>query len=1028
MKKFNLNHLLKQNRKHHLMWAVLFSIFYSFNVSAQTVKGTIKSGNNEIIPGASVVVKGTTKGTTANNEGSYSIAATSSQTLVISSIGFKTKEVPVGNKTIIDIVLDEDQSSLNEVVVVGYGTQKKSDLTGAVASVNLETIRNAPNTNIGQYLQGTVPGLNVGLSTSAGGTPPISIRGRVTLNGNQNVLIILDGIQYTGSLSSINPDDVASIDVLKDASSTAVYGAQAANGVILITSRKGKYNQKPSISLSSAYTVQNPTIGNLKPYERDGYLKQLTEAFWDKAYLAPGYTEPNPNFKLSDFADASMRDVSGNLLPNAYNWFDESTNTGGILENNLSISGGADKVSYLLSGSLVDQKGFIVNDIFKRKSLRANIEIQPLNWMKIGLVSSASFVNQDGQEPTFGNVLRSSPLLVPYNADGSLIPFPTNTIEPSPFQTFYVDDQDRNKYLFANLYTEIDFPFLKGLKYRMNFGNNYRLSQRFNSSIFAAGQTGQAYKSTQDYYDYTFDNILSYNKTFGEHEVSGTFLYGAVERQFNSVSARSQGFTRLSLSYNNLALGNTQFAESDAWDEALNYQMARLNYKYKNRYLLTTTVRRDGFSGFAKNNKSALFPVLAFGWVVSEEGFMANQNIFDYLKLRLGYGTIGNQTSRYTSIARMTTSAAYVFGDGGSTAFGQQVNTLGNDDLKWERTKGINFGLDFTMLKNRLNGSMEYYDNTTNDLLYSVAIPAVTGFTSISTNLGQIKNKGFETSLTYNFIDKKDLKWSSTVNFSANNNKIVKLTGVDADKDGIEDDLISSNLFIGKSIGAIYHYQTDGINQLNDERLPNFPVGTNKIIDQNGDNDITPEKDRIFLGRAEPAFRISLNNSVNYKGFTLSVLVNSVQGGKNGYLANNNPLYFREDNTIRVNWLQAIDFWSPSNPDGKYPRNISGSHAKIEPNVYQSRSFVRLQDVSLSYNLNSLIKSEAIKSFNLYVSGKNLHTWTKWEGWDPESTDTETNANGQVQDNRNGSFLLNGLNTGGRPVLRGFTVGLNIVY
>jgi len=1017
MKQFNLSIFQRQRTKHLISWCALLLMITSFTATAQTVRGVIKSKSNEIIPGASVLVKGTSRGTSANNEGAFTINASANEVLVFSSIGYKAQEIRVGASSTIDVVLDEDASALNEVVVVGYGTQKKTDLTGAVASVNLETLRNSPNTNIGQYLQGTVPGLNVGLSTNAGGTPPISIRGRVTLNGNQSVLIILDGIQYTGSLSSINPDDIASIDVLKDASSTAVYGAQAANGVILITSRKGKYNQAPRIAFSSAYTTQTPTVGNLKPFDRDGFIAQLTESFYDRAYLAPNYTERNPAFKVSDVADAAMRDGTGNLLPNNYNWFQEGTNTGSIFENNLSISGGSERASYLLSGSLVDQKGFIINDKFKRKSLRANIEIQPLNWLKVGLLSSGSFVNQDGQEPSFSSLLRISPLLVPYDANNNLIPFPTNTLEPSPFTTYFVDDLDRNKYLFANLYTEIDVPFISGLKYRMNFGNNYRLTQRFNSSIYGAGQTGSAYKNTQDYYDYTFDNILTYNKTFGDHEVTGTFLYGAVERQFNSVNSRSEGFTRLSLSYNNLSLGANRFAESDAWTEALEYQMARINYKFKNKYLLTGTVRRDGFSGFAKNNKYGIFPVAAVGWVMSEESFIKNLKAIDFLKLRAGYGQTGNQTSRYTSIPRVSTSAAYVYGDGGTTAFGQQVTTLGNDNLKWERTTGLNFGLDFTMFSSRLNGSLEYYHNKTRDLLYSVAIPSVTGFGSINTNLGRIDNTGFEATATYKVVDKGNFRWSSTLNFSSNQNKIVSLTGVDANGDGVEDDLISSNLFIGRPISTIYNYQTNGIYQIGDERLPSFPVGSVRIIDQNGDKDITPLVDRIFLGKEDPAYRVSLSNSFDYKGFTLNVLVNSVQGGNDGYLANNNPSYFREDNSIRINYLQGIDFWSPSNPGGRYPRNISGSRAKIEPNMYQSRSFVRLQDVSLSYNLGNLLKSNKTKSFTLYVSGKNLYTWTNWEGWDPESTDRDADGN-----------LVNGLNNGGRPVLRAFTAGLNITY
>jgi TonB-linked SusC/RagA family outer membrane protein len=980
----------------------------------KAIRGRVTTDTGEPIPGASVVIKGTAKGETTKASGEFSVRAAKGAVLVITSIGYATKEITVGDDTNLNIQLVPATTDIGEVVVVGYGTQKKKDLTGAVASVNLESMSGAPNTNIGQYLQGTVPGLNVGIATVAGGTPPISIRGRVTLNGNQNVLIILDGIQYTGSLSYINPDDIASIDVLKDASSTAVYGAQASNGVILITSRKGKINQKPRIAFSTAYTNQYPTVGNLKPYDREGYLNYLKEAFYDKAYLGPDYTTPNPNFKIEDVADNSIRDGQGGLLPNNYDWFGEGTNTGTIAENNLSISGGGDRVTYLVSGSLVDQKGFIINDKFKRKSIRANVETRPLTWWKVGLLASAAFINQDGAEPSFGSLQRMTPLIVPYDATGKLIPFPMNTLEPNPFTTYNVDDYDRTNYYFANIYSDIDFPFLKGLNYRMNFGNNSRLSKHFFSSIYDAGQTGRAYKEFQDYYDYTFDNILTYSKTFGSHDITATLLYGAVGRKFNSTFSEARGFPRLTLSYNNLSQGNIQLAQSDAWEENLAYQMARVNYKFRDKYLLTAIVRRDGFSGFAKNNKYGTFPVLALGWILSEENFMKGITPLNYLKLRAGYGVTGNQTSRYTSIARVTTSAAYVYGDGGTTAFGQQVSSLGNDNLKWERTKGLNAGVDFAAFNSRLTGTLDYYRNNTYDLLYSVAIPGVTGFGNITTNLGQIRNTGFEATLNYNVIEKKDFKWSATFNFSANNNKIITLTGMDANGDGKEDDLVSSSLFVGKSISTIYNYQLDGIYQLNDTRIPGFPVGSVRIVDQNKDNDITQQADRVFLGRQEPAYRMSLLQTFSYKAFTLTLFLNSIQGGKDGYLGNNNPSFFREDNSIRVNNLQGIDFWSPTNPTGKYPRNISGSHAKIEPNMYQDRSFVRLQDVSLSYNMATLFKKFKAQSINLYVSGKNLYTWTNWEGWDPEANDVDGNPMGLI--------------IGGRPVLRGFTVGLNIVY
>jgi hypothetical protein len=333
-----------------------------------------------------------------------------------------------------------------------------------------------------------------------------------------------------------------------------------------------------------------------------------------------------------------------------------------------------------------------------------------------------------------------------------------------------------------------------------------------------------------------------------------------------------------------------------------------------------------------------------------------------------------------------------------------------------------------SLFGSRTTATLDYYNNSTYDLLYRVAIPNVTGFNDIYTNLGEIKNTGFEASITHRILTNRDLTWSATINFSTNRNEIVTLTGQDLDNDGKEDDLISSGLFIGRSVNTIYNYQTDGVYDLDDTRITGFPIGSMRVVDQNGDNDITPAADRVFMGRLEPAYRWSFINNLSYKGFNLSFLLNSVQGGSDGYrgvnrpTANNIPSYFREDNSIRWNDFIGIDYWSPSNPDGQYPRNISGSRAKIDPQMYQDRSFVRLQDITLSYNLaNTVLKKLGASTVNIFVSGKNLATWTKWDGWDPES----------VQDLDNNPLTIPepvGIVAGGRPVMRAFAVGLNITY
>ena len=997
----------------------LLLLLFSFNSYAQNnilIKGRVTNDRGEPLARASVLVKGSAMGVNSSDNGMFEINAPANGTLVISSVGFATKEVRINSQTSLSISLVSAGKEMEQVVVVGYGTQTKRKVTGSIASVNLETMENAPNTNIGQYLQGTVPGLNVGLSTFAGGTPPINIRGRVTISGSQATVIIVDGIQYTGSLSSINPDDVATIDILKDASATAVYGAQGANGVILITSKKGKYNQKPKIVFSSSYTLQNPTGGDkLRPKLREEYLQGINDAFWKDAYLGPDYTQPNPGFDISTKIDASMK--AGLANGTNYDWWNEATNTGSIVENTLGVSGGGDRVTYLLSGGLVNQKGYIINDKFNRKSIRANLEIKPLNWWRVGLISSGSFVNQDGAEPSIGLINIFSPLLVPYDSLGNVIPSPTNTVLGSPMTSYYVDDYERHQYYFANIYSDMDLPFIKGLNYRMNFGNNARNDQHYYASKFDANQNGRAYKENQSYYDYTFDNILTYNRTFGRHSVGATALYGAVQRKNERTFAEGTNFSRLNLSYNGIGGADVKNITTNAWKEALNYQMGKVNYIYNDKYIVQGIVRRDGFSGFAKNFKYAVFPSVSVGWIISGEEFMKNINAINFLKLRAGYGVIGNQTSRYFSIATVNTNAAYVFGDNSQTAFGQQVDALGNDNLRWERTKGLNVGVDFAILHNRLTGNLEYYNNKTNDLLFSVAVPTITGFSQFRTNLGEINNTGWEAGLTGKIINNKNFNWTTTFNIWGNTNKIKHLTGVDANGDGKEDDIISSGLFIGKSIQTIFDYKQDGIYQLGETRLPGFQEGSLKVIDLDKSGTITAA-DRMFLGRREPAYRMSLYNSVSYKGFSLSFFLNSIQGGKDGYLENNVRLYFRDDNAIRNNDLRSVDYWSPRNPNGKYPRIISGTHSTVEPAMYESRSFVRLQDVSLAYNFSPKILTKIkAQSISIYASGKNLATWTKWEGWDPE-----------VLSNNGANENQGRIVTDGRPVLRGFTFGVHLNY
>lgn len=982
----------------------------SLNQQQKTISGKVTDSAGASLPGVSVFVKGTTTGTITDFDGKFTLKVNSgAKVLVFSFVGMKSIEVAIAEKSSLNVVMEEETVGIEEVVAIGYGTVKKADVTGSVQSANIEAFKTAPNTNILQSLQGTVPGLNIGQIDEAGESPSITIRGTNTISGSKSPLIVVDGIIFYGGLTDLNPNDIQSVDVLKDASSMAIYGAQAANGVILITTKKGKDKGKPIINYTVSYSTQNPSH-TLKILDREGFIQKVKDIDWKNAYTAAsGYTEENSSYNLlTASALADQTNFDGYNNGTNYDWWAAGTNPGHIQDHQLSVSGATDKFKYYMSGGYTEQKNFIMNDIFKRFSSRMNLETTINPWLKVGAQTYGSFSDYSGASPSLNSLVLSGALRTPTDVNGDLI-YQFESTLTNPFVYSEADDYDHRNSLTGNFYSVIDFPFVKGLSYQINFGNNYRWNQHNYSNIYGASKTGEAYKNNDGEYDMTFDNIISYKKTIGVHSIDATLVAGLGHRDYQYTNAYGTTFADLTLSYNSLEQAATQYIYSDAWEESSSYQMGRINYGYNNKYLVTATIRRDGFSGFAANEKTALFPSLALGWVASSESFMSGIRWMNYLKVRASYGKNGNLINRYASLAKVTSSASYVFGDGGTSLLGQEPSQLGNSNLRWEATAGINTGLDFGFLKNRIRGNVEYYQTTTKDLLFSVNIPNINGASSITSNVGEIQNSGLEFSIAGSVIKNDNLKWDLTFNFSKNTNEIKKLTGQDADGDGKEDDLISSGLFIGKSLGAIYNYQTDGFWQIGDNIPSGWSAGTEKIVDQNLDGLYTAAKDRVIIGKTEPAYRFSVQNQVSYKGFSLMIFVNSIQGGKNGYLGFNDPWsngsIQNSVNARRHGFFSGINYWTPSNPNAEY--RIPGASGAIMPGIYKDRSFVRLQDISLSYTFKSrFIEQIGLHGFKMYVSGKNLYTWTKWKGWDPE--------------------LGSGYDTNGRPVMKNFTLGLDI--
>ncbi|OFX36222.1 MAG: hypothetical protein A2W90_23815 [Bacteroidetes bacterium GWF2_42_66] len=979
----------------------------------KTISGKVADSSGTPLPGVTVIVKGTTSGTVTDADGNYSLDnIPSNATLVFSFVGMKTQEIPVVEKSVINVVLKEESIGIEEVVAIGYGTMRKSDLTGSVVRANVESFKEQPNISIMQSLQGAVPGLNVGQVTQAGEEPSFSIRGRTTISGETVPLIIVDGVIFRGNIIDLNPNDIQTIDILKDASSTAVYGSQAANGVIIITTTQtGGKDGKPMIKLSSQYSFQRPY--KVFEYPDADYWIEKTERsdFYQSRTAASGYLEKNPNYTFTSRFETSeeFRAYNEGILTN---WYDLVTRDNiHTQSHNISIGSNTKFSNYFISLGYSDQVGYMLNEDYKRMNARINIDNKITNWMTIGIQSFWSSSDYSGNEVSPRFRYEHNPFMTVYDVNGDYVTYPGSQLL-NPLLTAEDDDLDKRINFSGNIYANIDIPFIKGLSYKVNFSNNRINRSNYGFSEVGANLRGSGYKSESINNDWTADNIVSYNRRFKDlHNVNATLVYGMEKRTFSGTYAGASDFINPVLGYNRLQAGSTELYEvsSSAWEESSLYQMARLFYGYNNKYLLTGTIRRDGFSGFSKEHKFGIFPSFALGWVVSQEPFVRNNlKWLDNLKVRLSYGANGNRTiARYQTLAVVEGGYNYITGDKNSI-YTQSIGSLASSDLKWETTKGINIGLDFGCLKNRLFGVIDYYNNNTYDLLYNVDVPSISRYSTFPDNLGKIHNKGIDLSLSGMVIKRNNLSWLTTVAFSSNRNELKELLGFDNDGDGKEDDLVSEGLFIGKSLSSIYTYEITGEFWQVGETLPSgFALGSYKIQDLNDDGKFTPADDRRIIGYGDPAYRFSINNEVKYKNWTLRVFINSVQGGKDHYLMIDDLSdWALSESTFRRNLFREIDFWSPDNTDARYQAIPLAAHYGDR---YTQRNFIRLQDVSLSYNFpRNVLRNSFIQSLMLYASGKNLATLTKWPGWDPE-----TGA---------------GMTRDGRPVLTSFTFGIDVEF
>ncbi|GAB1453709.1 TonB-dependent receptor [Draconibacterium sp.] len=965
----------------------------------KSVSGKVTDDTGQPLPGVTVVIKGTTQGTVTNVDGEYNIPnIPAGATLQFSFVGMRSQEIEVGNQNTLNVQMVVDAIGLEEVVAIGYGTMKKSDLTGSVIRADLTKLQESPNISIGQSLQGIVPGLNVGAVNTAGSDPSITIRGRNSISGGQSPLIVIDGIIYRGSLVDINPNDIESIDVLKDASAAAIYGSQASNGVVLITSKTVKAMSKPIIEYSGSYTLQESSNNKMRPMNKEGFLQLVADRFLEESRTGADLLQPNPSWDVTKhLMDANA--VNGYLNGVETDWWDTGTNDHPYIQmHNLSVRGRSELNNYFMSAGMTDQNNLIINDTYKRYNIRLNLDTKVTDWLRVGTQTFFTLSDWSGISAISGDLPPVVPSIDTETGEYIIYPY-KGTLNPALARQ--QDNLNKRYNFFGNFYIDMDIPFIKGLNYRLNFSQNLIMDKDFTFNPWGAELLGSGNKQNGSQYSWTTDNILTYKKEFGKHNLNSTFVYGVEEREWEQTNAQGSNFSNDVLGYNYLGAADAarQVISSNAWKESSLYTMLRLSYTYNSRYSFTGTIRRDGFSGFGKNNKFAVFPSAAIAWRISEENFIKdNLEWVDNLKLRLSYGSNGNRTvGRYQTLAKISSSDAYLYGDGGSAEKGIYLNAMANDNLKWETTNAFNVGLDLNVLDNRLFGNLEYYHSNTHDLLYNVNIPVMNNnISSIPTNIGKLANQGVELTVTGIPVQTNDFSWDVTFNYSLNRNKIVSILGIDNDGDGKEDDLVASKIFMGHPYGVAYDFEQIGMWQMEDYQAGIIPVGftygTYKVRDISGpdgkpDGVYTAAYDRAILGYTDPSYRFSIENVFRYKNWELKAFINSIQGGKDYYYAQPGSGLSNPDNIYQSNSFKW-DYWTPENPNARY-RQI-GTFTAALGNAYSpyiQRSFFRLQNLTLSYRVSSaLLKKAGINNFKMYVTGTNLFTITDWDGWDPETS------------------------------------------
>ena len=1004
--------------------------------SQQTSKitGKVVDSSGLPLPGVSVVVKGTTNGTITSVDGLYSLSNVPTGAFIIYSfVGMKTEEILVGNKTVIDMTLTEESIGLDEVVAVGYGTAKRSDITGALTRVSEKTIKERPVQNAIQAMQGKAAGVDIISNVRPGEVSSVTIRGTRSISASNSPLYVVDGIILMGSINDINPNDINSMEILKDASATAIYGSRGANGVILITTKKGSKGQM-SVNYDATTSFEN--INSLTDWATSGEamdrmrLAEINGATYKLGTAALLY--PDPQADINKFGNSDVATI--NAIRSGYEWNDPGTfasvktraatteelakgwpaqvpvynsanvpttdwqkiltQTGITQNHQLSISAGNEISRIYVSFGYYNNDGTQKNQSYNRYTTKINGDINPVKWMTVGASLNASMTRQKygtinrsgsatGAQDAYGMALSQYRMSQPYDENGDMILYPGNN-KSAPTWNPLIDlenssDERRVMNLQANLYSEIKFT--PWLKYRMNFGSGFRYQrngawQGSQSTLrrTASPQTSAASYGTSENFQYMLENLLYFDKTYGIHTFGATLLQSVQSNRSESASINASKIIYDSSSWYNLAAnlnGNPDSYGTGFSENSLMSYMARVNYSLMDKYLFTATGRYDGASVLAPGHKWNFFPSFALAWKMQEEEFIKSFTWIDELKLRVGYGVVGNSAVGAYSTSGPLSQYKYAFGD--IAAIGYNPYNMPNPTMKWETTAQTNIGLDFQVLKNRVSGTIEVYQSSTDNILMDRSIPAITGFPFITGNIGKIQNQGIEFTLSTVNIQTKKVRWTTDFNWSKNNEKIVELVNG-------KEDMKGKNWFIGQPLQVFRTYEVDGLWQNTPEDLAaiaswktngyNFAPGQYKPVEQGTPNYKLEDDDKVIRGTVRPKWVAGITNSVSFMNFELSAFVYARIGQK--YFSSLQP--GGSGGGSFVGYVRSEDpsnFWSADNTNGKWPQPTTdpkASNADVNRAMFiNDGSFVSVRNISLAYNIpNIIIDRLHIKKFQVY--------------------------------------------------------------